>query len=240
MWRGDVLLKWSNIPENKKNKNKCLILQNNKKKKNSSPGNFSVKKISRKQKERQAPTVNIFNLIHKLVQVKDQCIIWNSGVIWIFLQEVYRLTACWNCRLQTFFFFIRREFQYQGRILVIRCLTPEIPRKKLNKLCYSLCLNELCKCMWQVDIGGLWRSYSQPPHSADPRRPQPNEDWTLIIRRIWLPHETDTHTHTLSMSNNPAQLLPLFVTHIHVLTSQGFRCRPVLCRLYTQSLCRQL
>lgn len=27
MWRGDVLLKWSNIPE-KNNKNKCLILQN--------------------------------------------------------------------------------------------------------------------------------------------------------------------------------------------------------------------
>lgn len=70
-------------------------------------------------------------------------------------------------------------------------------------MCYSLCLNELCKCMWQVNIGGLWRSYSQPPHSADPRRPQPNEDWTLIIRRIWLPHETGTHTHSACLITQP-------------------------------------
>ena len=185
----------------------------------------------------------------------------------------HHMTMCWHggcCDLGLYFL---TEYQCQRRILLIRSLTPEIPWKEQNKLCYSLCLNELCKCMWQVNIGGLWRRYPQPPDSAEPRRPGPNEDWTLIIRRIWLPHETSAHTHTHAHTrghihtrlhtnahihtNTPIHthraclitpLFSLWATHRHThththtgsLTSQGFRCHPVLCRLYTQSLCHLL
>lgn len=125
------------------------------------------------------------------------------------------MTMCWKgagCNLDFFFF---TESQRQSGILFIRCLTPETPKKEQNKLCYSFHPNELCKSMWQVNIGGLWRRYPQPPHSAEPRRPQPNEDWTSIIRRIRLPHERHTHTH--SISNNripPAPVLRQANTHI--------------------------
>lgn len=96
----------------------------------------------------------------------------------------------------------------------------------------------------------------QPPHSAEARRPGPNEDWTLIIRRIWLPHETShthlgdhTHTYKHTCTQREIRFWPDTYTHAgftdthtdtRFLTSQGFRCHPVLCRLYTQSSCRQL
>lgn len=56
--------------------------------------------------------------------------------------------------------------------------------------------------------------------------------------------------HTYGMSNNPNTLFPFLATctnahvrtgmHRHALTSQDFRCPQVLCRLYTQFLCRRL
>lgn len=176
-----------------------------------------------------------------------------------FMQEIHHMTMCWHGACCDLVFYFLAEFQCQRRILVIRWLTPEIPRKEQNKLCYSLRLNELCKCMWQVNIGGLWRRYPQPPHSAEPRRPEPNEDWTLIIRRIWLPHETNTHTRMHTRLNTPPPATSLSHTHTqctrahtyahtqvctrthtepHIrahahaysLTSLGFRCHPVLCR----------
>lgn len=157
-----------------------------------------------------------------------------------FMQETYHMTICWQFSRHLWSRFLFSNVKEDSG--VIRCLKPVIPRKEQNKLCYSLRLNELCKCMWQVNIGGLWRRYPHPPHSAEPRRPQPNEDWTLIIRRIWLPHETHTHTHRACLITLPPCSLSEPHTHTNAcsLTSQGFRCRPVLCRLYTQSLCRRL
>ena len=130
----------------------------------------------------------------------------------------HHMTMCWHggcCDLGLYFL---TEYQCQRRILLIRSLTPEIPWKEQNKLCYSLCLNELCKCMWQVNIGGLWRRYPQPPDSAEPRRPGPNEDWTLIIRRIWLPHETSAHTHTHAHTRGHIHTRLHTNAHIHTNT----------------------
>lgn len=78
----------------------------------------------------------------------------------------------------------------------------------MNKLCFSFHFNEVCRCMWQVNIESLWRNELQPRRSAERRRLQPNEEWTLIIRRIRLPRETSTlacmhaRTHAHSTLNN--------------------------------------
>lgn len=132
-----------------------------------------------------------------------------------FMQETYHMTICWQFSRHLWSRFLFSNVKEDSG--VIRCLKPVIPRKEQNKLCYSLRLNELCKCMWQVNIGGLWRRYPHPPHSAEPRRPQPNEDWTLIIRRIWLPHETHTHTHRACLITlPPAPSLSPTHTQTHV------------------------
>lgn len=55
-------------------------------------------------------------------------------------------------------------------------LTAQIPGMKMNKLCFSFHFNEVCRCMWQVNIESLWRNELQPQRSAGRRRLQPNEE----------------------------------------------------------------
>lgn len=79
----------------------------------------------------------------------------------------------------------------------------------MNKLCFLFHFNEVCRCIGQVNIERVWRKELQPRRCAERRRLQPNEEWTLIIRRIRLPRETSTlartqshaHTHTHTFSN---------------------------------------
>lgn len=119
-----------------------------------------------------------------------------AEIVWA--KKIHHMTTCRQGACSNLDFFFHRIPKSKKNPVYWMTETWN-PEKGPNKLCYSLCLNKLCKCMWQVNIGGLWRRYSQPTHSAEPWWRGPNEDWTLIIRRIWLPHMRQSHSHKQCM-----------------------------------------
>lgn len=110
----------------------------------------------------------------------------------------------------------------------------------MNKLCFLFHFNEVCRCMWQVNIERVWRKELQPRRCAERRRLQPNEEWTLIIRRIRLPRETSTLARTQSHAHTHTHTRLVIYIHLRgqPQTSRGFHFRLVLCRWHTLSSCR--